>query len=118
MRFVFGRGKCIVIATNTPTLKITLKNRYVVRCICLLVFGYDAAAAAIPLGVAAFFAALTRLPLTSTVLSCEITGALQLANGNLIFPVLVASIVGARAAGFWSEHTVFERMMTQDGRFF
>lgn len=89
---------------------------YIVRCLCLALFGYDAAAAAIPLGIAAFFSALTRLPLTSTILSCEITGAFQLvSNPNLIFPILVASIVGARASSFFAEHTVFERMMTQDG---
>ncbi|CAD7924272.1 unnamed protein product [Amoebophrya sp. A120] len=87
---------------------------YVVRGIIFSLWGYESGQTAVAFGMASFFAALTRLPLTATVLSCEMSAILTV-DENLIFPILLASILGARISGLFQSHTVFERMMLQDG---
>ncbi|CAD7934914.1 unnamed protein product [Amoebophrya sp. A25] len=87
---------------------------YVLRGLIYALFQYECGQVAIVLGMASFFAALTRLPLTATILSCEMSAILTV-DENLIFPILLAAIVSSRLAGLFQHCTVFERMMLQDG---
>jgi len=89
---------------------------YCVRCVIFSMFSLPVVSSyCVSFGIAGAFSALTRLPLTATVLAVEMTGVLEYEGGNIIFPILFSAILGTRVAGIIQHETVFERMMLQDG---
>jgi len=66
------------------------------------------------MGMTAFFSALLRLPLTSAIVSYEMTS--HLSTGSSIFlPIVLTSLVSYYIADVLSPYDLAQRMMLQDG---
>jgi len=88
------------------------------RCTGLAFSGLDAALpnAGAVLGMAAFFGANMRLPLTAAGVALEYaTGNMESYDARLVCTIPLAAALGTWVASWWDSFSIFERMMLQDG---
>lgn len=87
------------------------------RCIGLASSPLDSAlpAAGPVLGMAAFFSANMRLPLTAAGVALECATAMGSYDPRLVCTIPLASALGTWVAAWWDPCSIFERMMMQDG---
>mmetsp|Transcript_72279 Transcript_72279/g.211821 ORF Transcript_72279/g.211821 Transcript_72279/m.211821 type:complete len:401 (-) Transcript_72279:340-1542(-) len=87
------------------------------RCAGLAIESLDSAlpSAGAVLGMAAFFSANMRLPLTAAGVALECATATSSYDARLVCTIPLASALGTWVAAWWDQCSIFERMMMQDG---